>query len=136
MTENRLKTVGLFAAVFLTAASGTFAVAYLRARRSTTMLTVPRIIQEVPVGSPRLGMRAQAQGDALLLSWNADSPALQSASEGLLQIDDGPEHREIALDRGGIASDSMVYRPISDDVWRSGLKFVAATACARLKVWK
>jgi hypothetical protein len=115
VAEKRLKALWLFAAVFLTAASATFAVAYLRARRSA-MASVPRIIQEVPVRSARLGMRAQAHGDTLLLSWNGNSPALQSASNGLLQIDDGPEHREIALDRGGIAGASMVYRPVSDDV--------------------
>ncbi|MGI9074533.1 MAG: hypothetical protein ACR2JB_25185 [Bryobacteraceae bacterium] len=115
VAENRLKAVWLIAAVFLTAASATFAVAYLRARRSA-MVSVPRIIQEVPVRSAGLGMRAQAQGDALLLSWNGKNSALQSASNGLLQIDDGSEHREIALDRGGIASASVVYRPVSNDV--------------------
>jgi hypothetical protein len=116
VTENRPKAVWLFAAVFLTAASATFAVAYLRARQSTAIVSAPRIIQEVPVRSARLGMRAQAQGDDLLLSWNGNSPALQSATDGLLQIDDGPEHREIALDRGGITRASMVYRPISGNV--------------------
>jgi hypothetical protein len=116
VTENRLKAAWLFAAVFLTAASATFAVAYLRARQSTAIASVPHIIQEVPVRSARLGMRAQAQGDDLLISWNGNSPALRSATDGLLQIDDGPEHREIALDRGGITSASMIYRPISGDV--------------------
>lgn len=114
--ENRLKAVWLFAAVFLMAASATFAVAYLRARRSMVVASVPHIIQEVPVRNARLGMRAQAQGNDLLLSWNSNSPASQSASDGLLRIDDGPEHRQLALDRREITNASIVYRPISDDV--------------------
>jgi hypothetical protein len=116
MAKNRLKTLGLFTAVFLIAASATFALAYLHTRESAAMESVPRVIQDVPVRSARLGMRAQAHGDSLLLSWNGNSPALQSATGGLLQIDDGPEHREIALDAGGIAGAALVYRPISDDV--------------------
>ncbi|MGI8959519.1 MAG: hypothetical protein ACR2IV_07140 [Bryobacteraceae bacterium] len=114
--ENRLKPVWLCTAVFRAAASATFAVAYLRDRRSTAMVGVPHIIQEVPIRSARLGMRAQPQGKDLLLSWNAKSPALQSATDGLLQINDGPEHREVALDRGEIASASIVYRPVSENV--------------------
>jgi hypothetical protein len=114
--KNRTNAVYLFAAVFVAAASVSFAVAYLHARQSAAVVSLPRVVQEVPVRSARLGMRAQTQGDSLLLSWNGNSPALQSAADGLLQIDDGPEHREIALDRGGLAGASMVYRPVSNDV--------------------
>ena len=116
VTENRLKTVGLFAAVFLTAASGTFAVAYLRARRSTTMLTVPRIIQEVPVRSPRLGMRPRRKGTPCFLAGTPIVRTYNRLARGCCRLMMVPNTGEIALDRGGIASDSMVYRPISDDV--------------------
>ena len=116
VTNNRVKALCLFVSVFLIAASASFAVAYLRTRRATAIVSVPHILQEVPVRSVRLGMHAQAQDNRLVLSWDGNNPALQTATDGLLQIDDGPEHREMALDRSGITNASMVYSPISDDV--------------------
>jgi hypothetical protein len=111
-TKNRLVMV-LVVAVFLIAAGVTFALAYFRDRRLTALDTNPSAVQGM---SARLGMRASQQGEDLLLSWDGTTQAVQAATEGLLQIDDGAQHREIALDHGGIANCSMLYKPTSDDV--------------------
>ncbi|MFL6350481.1 MAG: hypothetical protein ACJ74Z_01330 [Bryobacteraceae bacterium] len=116
VTESRLKPVFLLAAVFLIAASATFAIAYLRGLERTEVGNVPGAVQELPIRSATLGLRAQAQGDEVVLRWNGNNPALQSATDGMLQVDDGAEHRQIALDRGGLTNASLVYRPVADDV--------------------
>lgn len=63
-----------------------------------------------------LGVHVGTAGADLLLSWNRKSPAVEAASSGVLHIDDGQMHREIALDRSGILNGSITYKPISDDV--------------------
>jgi hypothetical protein len=112
--KNRLLVPFLFVAVLLIAASVTFALAYLRDHHLTPADTAS--VQGLPAQNARLGMRARQQGEDLLVSWDGKSQAVQSATDGLLQIDDGAQHREIALDRAGIASCSMLYKPTSDDV--------------------
>jgi hypothetical protein len=114
-TKNRPVVLLLFLTVLVAAATVTFALAYFRDRGLVAVETAPSV-QGIPARSVRLGMRAHQQGSDLLLSWDGKSQAMQSATDGLLQIDDGGQHREIALDRGGIASCSMLYTPSSDDV--------------------
>lgn len=113
-TKSRL-VMASFVAVFLIAASVTFALAYFHDRRSTAAESEPSV-QGMSARTARLGMRARQQGEAMLLSWDGNSQAVQSATDGLLQIDDGTQHREIALDHAAIASCSMLYKPTSDDV--------------------
>jgi hypothetical protein len=113
--KNRLLVPLLFLAVLLVAASVTFALAYLRDHHLTPA-DAAALVQGSPAQNARLGMRARQQGEDLLVSWDGKSQAVQSATDGLLQVDDGAQHREIALDRAGIASCSMLYRPTSDDV--------------------
>jgi hypothetical protein len=102
-------------AVLIIAAAVTFAVAYFRDRQMTAA-DATASVQGIPARTVRLGMRARQQGRDLLLSWDEKSQAVQSATDGLLQIDDGAQHREIALDRSGIQGCSMLYTPTSDDV--------------------
>jgi hypothetical protein len=112
--KNRLVVPLLFVGVLLIAATVTFALAYLRDHHLTPADTAS--LQALPAQNARLGMRARQQGEDLLVSWDGTSQAVQSATDGLLQIDDGAQHREIALDRAGIASRSMLYKPTSEDV--------------------
>jgi hypothetical protein len=113
--KNRLLVPFSFLAVLLVAASVTFALAYFRDHHLTPADTAASV-QGLPAQNVRLGMRARQQGEDLLVSWDGKSQPVQSATDGLLQIDDGAQHREIALDRAGIASCSMLYKPTSDDV--------------------
>lgn len=100
--------------VFLLTAGATFSLFYLRtgSAEATTSRTGPLL-------DPRaasLQMRVDTQSSGLLLSWNRYSPAVEAAKDGVLQIDDGGEHRQIALDRSQILEGSVFYRPASQDV--------------------
>ncbi len=66
--------------------------------------------------APGLGLRLESQGDRLLLGWNRHHPAVRNTKGGILQIDDGPQHRRISLDAAQISNGSVLYRPNSDDV--------------------
>jgi hypothetical protein len=66
--------------------------------------------------SAALGMRVQAQGDALLVSWDRQSEMIRSAESAVLEISDGSRYREIHLDSNEIANGSLLYRPASSDV--------------------
>lgn len=101
-------------AVFLLTAGATFTLFYMRtgSAEATTARTGPLF-------DPRaasLQMRVETEGPGLMLSWNRYSPAVEAAKDGVLQIDDGGQHREIALDRGQIINGSVFYRPASQDV--------------------
>jgi hypothetical protein len=85
--------------------------------------TVPSLIRKhIPVAvaaghnSAALGMRVQAQGDALLVSWDRQSETMRSADSAVLEISDGSRYREIHLDSNEIANGSLLYRPASSDV--------------------
>jgi hypothetical protein len=69
-----------------------------------------------PAGKEALGFRIESKGDGILLAWNRLHPIVQSATEGILQIDDGVRHREVHLDPEQVANGFLVYRPASDDV--------------------
>jgi hypothetical protein len=110
--KKRLTGLSLGGAVFLGAACVTFMLFYFRdggSMRSTGMF------QSQVDSSPATGfeMRAEPQGDTLVLSWKRDNPVLQSATDGVLKIDDGPLHREIPLDRGKIDAGLIPYKPAS-----------------------
>jgi TonB family protein len=63
-----------------------------------------------------LGVHVDSQGDKLLLSWNRHNPAVASASDGVLQIFDGADHREIKLNSGQVANGAVLYKPVTNDV--------------------
>jgi hypothetical protein len=100
-------------AVFLLAACATFLVSYLRTASVTA--STPSISSFDP-RSASLDMRVETQGSGLRLSWNRYSPTVEAAKSGMLEIDDGGQRREIALDRSQIVNGSVIYRPASDDV--------------------
>jgi TonB family protein len=63
-----------------------------------------------------LGVRVDSQGDKLLLSWNRRNPVVASASDAVLQIFDGADHREIKLNAGQVADGAVLYKPVTNDV--------------------
>jgi hypothetical protein len=103
-------------AVFLIAADATFMLAYFHDHRSMREGTVSRAGELPQARSTRIEMRAEPQGDTILLSWNRNSPALQSAANGVLKIDDGPQRRQMALDHAELATGLILYKPVSSDV--------------------
>jgi hypothetical protein len=58
-----------------------------------------------------LGMHMQMQGDAILLSWNREVPAVRLAKRGVLQIEDGPQKHKTVLEPDQLANGSILYNP-------------------------
>jgi TonB family protein len=101
-------------AVFLLAAAATFSVFYLRTGSAEATTS-----RNGPLLDPRaasIQLRVDTQSSGLMLSWNRYSPAVEAARDGSLHIDDGPDHRDLALDRNQILNGSIFYRPASQDV--------------------
>ncbi|MBV8808564.1 MAG: TonB family protein [Acidobacteriaceae bacterium] len=70
------------------------------------------------VSAPRgeqLDLRVEQQLDgSLLVGWNPK--ALKTAKTGLLEIEDGSEHRSLRLDSSQFANGSLMYSPATRDV--------------------
>ncbi len=102
------------ALVFIAASAVSFGgLYYLRTTdRSESWL---RFLRSAPPPSA-LGLRLEAQGDRLLLSWNRQDVLVRHASNGFLEIVDGRLRRQIVLDASQVANGSILYHPTSDDV--------------------
>jgi TonB family protein len=102
------------ALVFVTFSAITFALLAVKG----TQLGNGKLAQIMGVIFPSgdLGLHVETQGDRLLLSWNRRNPAVASAADGVLQIFDGTQHREVRLDGSQVADGSVLYKPLSPDV--------------------
>jgi len=63
-----------------------------------------------------LALAVERTGQNLTVHWNPDAPAVRSASNGVLEIDDGGETKRVELDRANLSGGSMVYRNASEKV--------------------
>jgi TonB family protein len=118
-------------AVFLVAAGATFLLLLFRTSSVTASTPQSGALSNSQAAS--LGMRVETDGPGLLLSWNRYSRAVQSAQSGVLAIQDGPQHRDVALDRNQIATGSVFYRPAADDVsFRLDLRDVHGASAAQI----
>ena len=103
------------AALFAAVSGATFTILYLRQSAAERAEVAPEVIRAViPVSS--LHMRAEAQGDRVLVSWNPRAAGIQSATGGLLTIEDRTGTRTFPLDASQAANGSVLYRPASGDV--------------------
>jgi protein TonB len=66
--------------------------------------------------SPALYLRAESEGERILLSWDRQNQVAQRATDANLVIDDGAAHRNIHLDSKQVSNGAVLYRPVSDDV--------------------
>ncbi len=100
--------------VFLAASALSFGcIYYLRTlQRSDSW---PRLLRSAPPASA-LGLRLEAQGDRLLLSWNRQDALVRHARNGFLEIVDGTLRRQVVLDPSQVANGSILYHPTSDDI--------------------
>jgi len=101
------------AVIFAMAAGLTFSLVYNGGLFSRDNL--PESLKSL-FSAPKLGLRLESQGDRILLTWNRRHPAVHSAKGGVLQIDDGMQHRQVNLDAAQVSNGSVLYRPNSDDV--------------------
>ena len=58
---------------------------------------------------PRSPLRAERQGDDLKISWDLNSPAIASATSGVLDIDDGGTPRRILMTADQVRFGSVLY---------------------------
>ncbi|MBV9760183.1 MAG: hypothetical protein JO340_06445 [Acidobacteriaceae bacterium] len=109
---SRVSPWFLSPAVFLLAAAATFLLLFFR----TGSVTASNPQSAPLLQGATLDMRVHADGAGLMLSWNRLSPAVQNARSAVLEIQDGGDRRQIAMDRSQIVSGSVFYRPASSDV--------------------
>ena len=64
----------------------------------------------------RMTLRIANEADRLVLTWNGDSPVFRGAQRGVLDIQDGPQSKEISLDAGELMAGSVVYLPATAEV--------------------
>lgn len=63
-----------------------------------------------------LSLAVERTGENLTVRWNPNARAVVSASNGVLEIDDGSDTRRVELDRANLSNGSMVYRNASNKV--------------------
>ncbi len=103
----------MMAAIFAVAAGGTFGLIYMKTAHANGHL--PGFLQ-VFWPSPSLNMKVSTAGDRFQLSWNRDTPAVRTAREAILDINDGPQHHQIHLGNAEVTNGSVLYLPNTDDV--------------------
>lgn len=101
--------------VFVLSAGVTFGAVYFREMCSMTTFSSPRFL---PARSEAqsLGLHVEYQGERLLVTWNRGSPAIRSAVQGVLRIDDGGQHRDLMMDATQMVAGSVLYKPASSDI--------------------
>jgi hypothetical protein len=101
--------------VFVLSAGVTFGGVYFREMCSMTTFWSPRFL---PARSAEqsLGLHVEYQGERLLVTWNRGSPAIRSAVQGVLRIDDGGRHRDVMMDATQMVAGSILYKPASSDI--------------------
>lgn len=63
-----------------------------------------------------LSLAVERTGENLTIHWNPQAKAIVSASNAVLEIDDGGETKPVALDRANLNSGNFVYRSVSSTV--------------------
>lgn len=101
--------------VFLLFAGITFAGVYTHELLSGTGWSTPSLVRNL-YSTQGLGLRAEYEGERLLITWSRTSVAVRSAAQGVLRIDDGGRHRDVPMDALQVAAGSVLYNPASDDV--------------------
>ena len=104
-----------FVLVFAAAAALTFIAVYVNALRSGSGMATPQFLRAL-FPTPGLGLRVEVQGDRFFVNWDRRSPAVRSAIDGILRIEDGNQRRALYLDGAQVAAGSILYKPASGDV--------------------
>jgi hypothetical protein len=64
----------------------------------------------------RTPLRAERQGEDLKIMWDLNSPAVASATAGVLDVDDGGTTRQIPMTADQVRFGSLLYTPVSEQV--------------------
>jgi hypothetical protein len=100
-------------AFFALAAAITFA---LLLWPSTPPSVSTSVVKAPEPATPALYLRAETEGDRILLSWDRQNQIAEHAADANLLIDDGTAHRKIHLDTQQVSNGAVLYRPVSRDV--------------------
>jgi protein TonB len=92
----------------LALAGGTFL--YLNARPKTN--SAPLAAHE----SSALQLRAEPQGNQVVLTWNPDAQLVKTAEKAVLSIADGSQNEDVQLDPAQIQAGRIVYTPVTSEV--------------------
>lgn len=76
----------------------------------------PRVVPGVNQDTSPLALRVDRNGGDIILTWNRDSDAIKKASRAVLEISDGPQHENVAMDLAQLRNGSIVYTPVTGDV--------------------
>ena len=76
-----------------------------------SLITAPRRASDFA-----MALTVERAGQNLTVHWNPNAPAVRSAGNGVLEIEDGSDTKRVELDRANLSSGSMVYRNTSDKV--------------------
>ncbi len=101
---RRMTLLGVFAVLVFIAA---FFLVTRVARKA------PQTVRATP---PDLGMQVVRQGDSLRLTWNRSLVPVRNSTGANLQIHDGNQSWEVALDKAQVAKAVVYYTPASEDV--------------------
>jgi TonB family protein len=63
-----------------------------------------------------LSLSVEPNAGQLVLRWNRNAPAVQTASRALLTINDGDNHEDVEIDLVQLRNGNIVYSPITNDV--------------------
>lgn len=107
--SRRLSLWLAFALIFGLAAALTFLIIRFK------VLPSENVVALTNVSSP-LGLKVQAEGERILVTWNRNGTVVRDAISGRLVIDDGKQHRVVNLDPGQVAYGSVLYTPRSAEV--------------------
>jgi periplasmic protein TonB len=63
-----------------------------------------------------LALRIERNAGDILLTWNRDADAIRRATKAVLQISDGTQQENVAMDLNQLRTGSIVYTPVTSDV--------------------
>lgn len=119
----------IYAAVFLVSSGLAFLFLYPRIGPSRSS-PATQVLRTAPQNAG-LGLRIHVQGDAFLITWDRDAPAVRSATKAVLRIEDGSQSRHTDLEPAELANGSILYKPASNDVDFQLTVYAAAGAAVR-----
>jgi hypothetical protein len=74
------------------------------------------VVAGVAATGAKTSLRAERQGEDLKILWDLNSPAVASATSGILDIEDGGKTRQIPMTADQVRFGSLVYSPGSEQV--------------------
>jgi outer membrane biosynthesis protein TonB len=82
----------------------------------TTVLPPPVIATQTPAQDRRFILNVQRQDGSAILGWDPESAAVRDADHALLTIEDGPNRKQLHINKPELETGQIVYIPRGSDV--------------------